>query len=47
MIKKAPTAGAYRTDLAKRAVALLKAKGLDVNGLNWKPETVTLTAGGK
>ena len=47
VIKKAPTAGAYRTDLAKRAVALLKAKGLDVNGLNWKPENVTLTAGGK
>ena len=47
VIKKAPTAGAYRTDLAKKAVALLKAKGLDVNGLSWKPETVTLTAGGK
>jgi NitT/TauT family transport system substrate-binding protein len=47
VIKKAPTAGAYRTDLAKKAVALLKAKGLDVNGLSWKPSTVALSAGGK
>jgi NitT/TauT family transport system substrate-binding protein len=47
VIKKAPTAGAYRTDLAKKAVALLKAQGLDVNGSAWKPATVTLTAGGK
>ena len=27
VIKKAPTAGAYRTDLAKKAVALLKKRG--------------------
>jgi len=47
VIKKAPTAGAYRTDLAKKAVALLKAQGLDVNGSAWKPAAVTLTAGGK
>ena len=32
MIKKAPTARAYRTDLAKKAVALLKKQGVDVNG---------------
>jgi NitT/TauT family transport system substrate-binding protein len=47
VIKKAPTAGAYRTDLAKKAVALLKKQGLDINGKSWKPATVALTAGGK
>ena len=47
VIKKAPTAGAYRTDLATAAVAMLKAKGLDVNGANWKPANVKVTAGGK
>src|SRR4051794_25202782 len=47
VIKKAPTAGAYRTDLATKAVALLKAKGLDVNGSSWKPAKVAVTAGGK
>jgi NitT/TauT family transport system substrate-binding protein len=47
VIKKAPTPGAYRTDLAKKAVAMLKKQGLDVNGKSWKPATVTLTAGGK
>jgi NitT/TauT family transport system substrate-binding protein len=47
VIKKAPTAGAYRTDLAKKAVALLKKQGLDVYGKSWKPATVVLTPGGK
>jgi NitT/TauT family transport system substrate-binding protein len=47
VIKKAPTAGAYRTDLATAAVATLKAKGLDVNGASWKPLNVKVTAGGK
>src|SRR5439155_13854705 len=37
VIKKAPTAGAYRIDLAVKAVALLKAKGIDVNGASYKP----------
>jgi NitT/TauT family transport system substrate-binding protein len=46
VIKKAPS-GAYRTDLAKKAVALLKSRGQDVNGKNWKPAVVHLTAGGK
>ena len=46
VIKKAPS-GAYRTDLAKKAVALLKAQSIDVNGASWKPITVTLHAGGK
>jgi NitT/TauT family transport system substrate-binding protein len=46
-IKKAPTAGAYRTDLAKAAVASLKAKGIDVSGKSYKPLKVKVTAGGK
>jgi NitT/TauT family transport system substrate-binding protein len=46
VIKKAPT-GAYRTDLATKAVASLKASGADVNGKSWKPAVVKLTAGGK
>ena len=46
-IKKAPTAGAYRTDLAKAAVAGLKKQGLDVYGKKYKPMTVKLTPGGK
>jgi NitT/TauT family transport system substrate-binding protein len=47
VIKKAPTAAAYRTDLATKAVALLKKQGLDVNGASYKPLVVKLTAGGK
>jgi NitT/TauT family transport system substrate-binding protein len=46
-IKKAPTAGAYRTDLARAAVAGLKKQGLDVYGKKYKPMTVKLTPGGK
>jgi NitT/TauT family transport system substrate-binding protein len=46
VIKKVPS-GAYRTDLAKAAVASLKAKGIDVNGLKWKKANVKVTEGGK
>jgi len=46
VIAKAPS-GAYRTDLAAKAVASLKAGGADVNGKSWKPSVVKLTAGGK
>ena len=46
VIKKKPS-GAYRTDLAKAAVAQLKKNGLDVKGVHYKPEMVHLTAGGK
>ena len=46
VIAKSPK-GAYRTDLAKKAVAELKAQGLDVYGKSWKPAVVHLTAGGK
>jgi NitT/TauT family transport system substrate-binding protein len=34
VVKKTPT-GAYRTDLAKQALALLKKKGIDTTGKNW------------
>ena len=46
VIKKAPS-GAYRTDLAKRAIAGLKLNKQDVFGKGYKPITVKLTAGGK
>ena len=47
VIKKPATAASYRTDLAKKAVANLKAKGIDVFGKNFKKATVTLKEGGK
>ncbi len=37
----------YRTDLATKAVAELKAQGLDVNGKSWKPLNVKVSPGGK
>jgi NitT/TauT family transport system substrate-binding protein len=46
-ISKPPTAGAYRTDLVKAALAGLKKQGMDVYGKSYKPITVHLTAGGK
>jgi len=46
-IKKAPSAGAYRTDLAAAAVAGLKKQGMDVYGKSYKPIVVKLTPGGK
>jgi NitT/TauT family transport system substrate-binding protein len=46
VIKKAPS-GAYRTDLAAKAVALLKKQHVDVLGKSWKPATIKLTEGGK
>jgi hypothetical protein len=46
VIKKAPS-GAYRTDLALKAVSKLKAAKVDVVGKNWKAANVTLTEGGK
>jgi NitT/TauT family transport system substrate-binding protein len=46
VIKKTPV-GAYRTDLAKAAVAVLKAQGVDVYGRRWKKASVKVTPGGK
>jgi NitT/TauT family transport system substrate-binding protein len=45
-IKKTPS-GAYRDDLAKAAVAQLKAQGIDVNGRSWKKAVIKVTPGGK
>jgi len=45
-IKKAPS-GAFRTDLAKAAVAMDKAKGVDVYGLKYRKSIVAVTPGGK
>jgi NitT/TauT family transport system substrate-binding protein len=46
VINNAPS-GAYRVDLAKAAVAQLKAQGVDVYGKKWKKAKVTVTEGGK
>jgi NitT/TauT family transport system substrate-binding protein len=47
VITKPASTASYRTDLAKKAVANLKAKGIDVLGKKWKKATVTLQEGGK
>jgi len=46
VITKTPS-GAYRDDLAKAAVAQLKAQGVDVNGRKWKKAVIKVTPGGK
>jgi NitT/TauT family transport system substrate-binding protein len=46
VIRKAPS-GAYRTDLARAAVAQLKAQHVDVYGRKWKKIKVAVTPGGK
>jgi len=46
VIKKKASTAAYRTDLAKKAVAALKKQGVDVTGKSWKKSVVTLKAGG-
>ena len=47
VIKKPATSAAYRTDLSKKAVAALKAQGVDVTGKSYKPAIVALKEGGK
>jgi len=47
VIKKPATSAAYRSDLAKKAVAALKKQGVNVYGKNWKKAVVRLTEGGK
>jgi NitT/TauT family transport system substrate-binding protein len=47
VIKKTPSASATNYTYAKQALAQLKSANADVNGKNWKPATVKLTAGGK
>jgi NitT/TauT family transport system substrate-binding protein len=46
VISKAPS-GAYRTDLAKAAIASLTSGGSNVYGKGFVPLTVKVTAGGK
>ncbi len=47
VIKKPATSAAYRTDLAKKAVAALKKQGVDVYGKKFKKAKVKLNLGGK
>ncbi len=46
VISKAPS-GAYRTDLAKAANAMLRKQGVNTTGLTWKATVVKVTPGGK
>ena len=46
-LKKVPGHAAYRTDLAKAAVAQLKKQGIDVYGRGWHKAVVKITPGGK
>ena len=47
VIKNPASKAAYRTDLAKKADAILKAQGIDIYGRKFKKAVVTLTEGGK
>jgi len=47
VIKKPASKAAYRTDLARKAVANLKKAGLDVTGKSFKKKVVVLKEGGK
>jgi len=47
VIKKPAAMASYRSDLAKKAVAALKAQGVDVTGKQFKKSVVILRAGGK
>ena len=46
VLKKAPDGLAYTNDYINQALTQAKAAGIDVNGASFKPETVTLEAGG-
>jgi NitT/TauT family transport system substrate-binding protein len=47
VIKKPATSAAYRTDLARAALATLKAQHLDVYGRRWHKAKVKVTPGGR
>ncbi len=47
VLKSKPDANAFRTDLSDKAREELKASGVDVMGTGYKPETPTITEGGK
>ncbi|HLB50380.1 MAG TPA: ABC transporter substrate-binding protein [Anaerolineales bacterium] len=46
VLKAAPDAGAYRSDLADQAAADLEAAGVDVVGADYQPKEVEITEGG-
>jgi NitT/TauT family transport system substrate-binding protein len=46
-LRRVPGHEAYRTDLAKAAVAQLKKQGIDVYGRGWHKAKVAITPGGK
>ena len=46
VLTKAPDAAAHTNDIVTAALALLTAKGIDINGAAFAPITVTLTEGG-
>jgi len=46
VLTKAPDAAAHTNDIVTAALALLTAKGIDINGAAFAPATVTLTEGG-
>ncbi|GAA2348712.1 ABC transporter substrate-binding protein [Dactylosporangium salmoneum] len=47
VLKNKPDSSAFRTDLSDKAREELKASGVDVMGSSYKPETPTITEGGK
>jgi NitT/TauT family transport system substrate-binding protein len=47
IIKNQPDEGAYRTDLAQKALDELNRRGLDTRGLDFKKRTVQVTKGGE
>src|SRR5215203_5192916 len=47
VIKKEASSDSFRTDLAEAAVKELEDEGVDVNGADWKKETVEVTPGGE
>ena len=47
ILASAPDSGAYTTEYAEAAVALLKARGVDTTGQNWRRVEVTLNPGGE
>ncbi|MGI5240274.1 ABC transporter substrate-binding protein [Dactylosporangium sp. CA-139066] len=47
VLKSKPDSSAFRTDLSDKAREELKAAGVDVVGSSYKPETPTITEGGK
>jgi hypothetical protein len=46
VITKAPSAGAYRTDIAQDAVDELDAEGVDVHGTDWTKANIKVTPNG-